>query len=158
MTRESDFFAAVASRNLVRSRVAGIVVANGKLLVQRPSDDPTACYAFIGGEYEVGDTLESRLRAEFEEETTASVLSARYLFVVENRFRYAGRLVHGLEHYFLTEIDRADVQSREPRLGFHWLPLQNLREFDLRPHVVRDAILSGSYLQARHLVTPYSEG
>jgi ADP-ribose pyrophosphatase YjhB (NUDIX family) len=158
MTRGSHFFSAVAARNTVRPRVAGIVVADRHLLVQRPNDDPTACYAFIGGEYEVGDTLESRLRAEFEEETTASVVNARYLFVLENRFRYAGRLVHGLEHYFLAEIDRVDVRSRESHLEFHWLALQNLREFDLRPHVVRDAILSGSYLQARHLVTPYSEG
>ena len=157
MTRESDFFSAVAARNVVRPRVAGIVVANDQLLVQRPNDDPTACYAFIGGEYEVGDTLESRLRAEFDEETTASVLTARYLFVLENRFRYAGRFVHGLEHYFLVEIDTVEVQSRESHLEFHWLPLQNLRELDIRPHVVRDAILSGSYLQARHLVTPYSE-
>jgi len=99
MTRESDFFSAVAARNVVRPRVAGIVVADDNVLVQRPSDDPAACYAFIGGEYEVGDTLERRLRAEFEEETTASVLTVRYLFVVENRFRHAGRLVHGLEHY-----------------------------------------------------------
>jgi len=157
MTRESDFFSAVAPRNVVRPRVAGIVVANDKLLVQRPSDDPAACYAFIGGEYEVGDTLESRLRAEFEEETTASVLAARYLFVVENRFRYAGRLVHGLEHYFLAEIDTVDVRSRETHVEFHWLPLQNLAEFDVRPHVVRDAILSGSYLHMHHLVTPYSD-
>jgi hypothetical protein len=94
------------------------------------------------------------LRTEFQEETTAKVLTARYLFVVENRFRYADRLVHGLEHYFLVEIDTADVRSREPHLEFHWLPLPNLAAFDLRPHVVRDAILSGSYLEARHLVTP----
>ena len=126
-------------------------------MVQRPSDDPAACSAFIGGEYEVGDTLERRLRAEFEEETTASVLTVRYLFVVENRFRHAGRLVHGLEHYFLAEIDTVDVRSHEGHLEFHWLPLQNLNKFDVRPHVVRDAILSGSYLQARHLVTPYLE-
>lgn len=154
MTRESDFFSAVTSRNIVRSRVAGIVIANDRLLVQRPRDDPNACYAFIGGEYEVGDTLESRLRVEFEEETTASVLTVQYLFVVENRFRYSGQLVHGLEHYFLTEIDTVDVESRESHLEFHWLPLQKLHDFDLRPHVVRDAIHSGSYLQARHLVTP----
>jgi len=157
MTRESDFFSAVAARNIVRPRVAGIVVADDKVLVQRPNDDPTTCYAFIGGEYEVGDTLESRLRAEFEEETTASVLTARYLFVVESRFRYAGRLVHGLDHYFLAEIDTVDVQPRETHLEFHWLPLPNLHKFDLRPHVVRDAILSGRYLEARHLVTPYTE-
>ncbi len=70
----------------VRVRVAAIVVNDGHLLVQKPTDDPDACYAFIGGMYEVGDTLVERLRLEFEEETTAKVLSARYLFVVENRW------------------------------------------------------------------------
>ncbi|MBB3590722.1 8-oxo-dGTP pyrophosphatase MutT (NUDIX family) [Rhizobium sp. BK529] len=32
---------------------------------------PTSCHAFVGGEYEIGDTFESRLRKEFEEETNA---------------------------------------------------------------------------------------
>ena len=69
----------------MRPRVAGIVVADHKLLVQQPNDDPNACYAFVGGEYEVGDTLESRLRAEFEEETTASVVNAGHRAAAELR-------------------------------------------------------------------------
>jgi len=154
MTRESDFFAAVAARKVVRPRVAGIIIANGQLLVQRPTDDPKVCYAFIGGEYEVGDTFVSRLHAEIEEETTARCLRADYLFVVENQFRSGGVWVHGLEHYLLAEIDRTDVQSREPHLAFHWLPMENLAQMDLRPRVVRDAIISGAYLRVRHLVVP----
>jgi hypothetical protein len=51
------------------------------------------------------------LRAQLGE-TTASVLTARYLFVVENRFRYAGRLVHGLEHYFLAKLTRWMFEPR----------------------------------------------
>ena len=152
MTRESDFFAQVAARNVVRPRVAGIIIANGQLLAQRPSDDQ--CYAFIGGEYEVGDTFISRLHAEIQEETTAQLVRAEYLFVVENHFRSAGVSVHGIEHYLLAEIDRTDVESREPHLLFHWIPLDGLSQIDLRPHVVRDAIVSGAYLRVRHLVVP----
>lgn len=154
MTRESDFFAAVAARNVVRPRVAGIIIVGGQLLAQRPSDDPTACYAFIGGEYEVGDTFVSRLHAEIEEETTARLLHAEYLFVVENQFRSASVSVCSLEHYLLAQIDRTDVESREPHLVFRWLPLDCLGQVDLRPHVVRDAITSGEYLRVRHLVVP----
>ncbi len=40
MTRQDDFFKAVASRNIVRVRVAGIVISEGQLLVQKPTDDP----------------------------------------------------------------------------------------------------------------------
>jgi hypothetical protein len=65
--------------------------------------------------------------------------------------------IHSLEHYFLAEIDTQDVRSREPHLLFCWLPLARLAEFDLRPHIVRDAIISGAYLQARHLVAPYPD-
>lgn len=124
--------------------------------MQRPNDDPNACYAFIGGEYELGDTFASRLSAEIEEETTARLKSSEYLFVVENRFNHGDAFVHGLEHYFLAELDRRDVQSREPYLVFHWLPIKRLAAFDLRPHIVRDAIVSGEYTRLRHLVVPFA--
>jgi hypothetical protein len=47
MKKQDDFFKAVANRNIVCVRVAGIVISEGQLLVQRPTDDPKACYAFI---------------------------------------------------------------------------------------------------------------
>jgi ADP-ribose pyrophosphatase YjhB (NUDIX family) len=157
MTRQDDFFNAVASRDIVRVRVAGIVIADGQLLVQKPTDDPASCYALIGGEYEVGDTFETRIRKEFEEETTARVLRTEYLFVVENRFRWKGKIVQGLEHYLAVEIDRKDVQSKEPHLSQHWLPLDRLRDADLRPLVVRDAIAEGRISQVRHLLVRLDE-
>ncbi len=157
MTRQDDLLQAVAGRNFVRVRVAAIVVNDGHLLVQKPTDDPDACYAFIGGMYEVGDTLVERLRLEFEEETTAKVLSARYLFVVENRWRFRGQLIHGLEHYFEATIDHVEVRSREVHLAQHWLPIDTLTDVDLRPHIVRDAIASGEYRSVTNLVVPFSD-
>lgn len=50
---QDQFFQAVASRQIPRVRIAGIVVNDGKVLVQKPADDPSSCYAFIGSEYEV---------------------------------------------------------------------------------------------------------
>jgi ADP-ribose pyrophosphatase YjhB (NUDIX family) len=141
---------------MVRPRVAAIIISDGQLLVQRPSDDPNPCYAFIGGEYEVGDTFASRLKAEIEEETTARLERWQYLFVVENRFRHEDMFVHGLEHYLLAQIDRQDVQSRESHLTFYWLSLSTLAQFDLRPHVVRDLVATGEFTQIRHLVVPYN--
>lgn len=149
---QDRFFQAVASRQIPRIRVAGIVVEDGKLLVQQPADDPSSCYAFIGGEYEIGDTFETRLRREFEEETNARVKEARYLFCVENHFRYRGRIIQQAEHYFLVSLDRHDVVSRETHLKQYWLPLSSLAELDLRPFVVRDAVARGSYLTDRHLI------
>jgi ADP-ribose pyrophosphatase YjhB (NUDIX family) len=151
MSRQTEFFQAVASRNIVRVRVAAIVVSNGDVLVQRPTDEPDSCYAFIGGEYEVGDTFETRIRREFEEETTARVLGWRYLFVVENRFTVGGHTFQALEHYLEVTLDRQHVESREAQLSQHWLPLARLRDYDLRPHVVRDVLASGNLHHVSHL-------
>ncbi len=156
MASESEFLQAVARRRRVRPRVASIVVRDGEVLVQRPVDEPGASYACVGGEYEIGDTFETRLRAEFEEETNCHVVRATYLFVVENRFEYAGQLIHSLEHYYDVEIDRHDVESREQHLRFYWLPVATLAQHDLRPHVVRDVIASGEFRGVRHLVVPYA--
>jgi ADP-ribose pyrophosphatase YjhB (NUDIX family) len=151
-SRETDFFQAIASRQLPRIRVAAIVIRKGYLLVQRPTDDPRACYALIGGEYEIGDTFESRIKLEFEEETTAKVVFSKYLFVVENRFMHSGQLIQAVEHYLEVDIDTAEVTSKEPHLSQHWLPIAKLLDYDLKPAIVRDLIYSGSYLKAKHLV------
>jgi ADP-ribose pyrophosphatase YjhB (NUDIX family) len=151
---QDQFFRAVASRQIPRIRIAGIVVADGAVLVQQPTDDPHSCYAFIGGEYEVGDTFETRLRKEFEEETNATVTEARYLFCVENHFRYKGNVVQQAEHYFLANLDRRDVASRESHLRQYWLTLSQFRDADVRPVVVRDAVADGRYLTKRYLVQP----
>lgn len=150
--KQDQFFEAVASRQIPRIRIAGIVVADEAVLVQRPADDPRSSYAFVGGEYEVGDTFETRLRKEFEEETNATVVEARYLFCVENHFRYGGNLIQQAEHYFLVNLDRRDIESRETHLRQYWIPISKFGQADVRPSAVRDAVVDGSYLSKRHIV------
>ena len=150
--KQDQFFRAVASRKIPRIRIAGIVVADEAVLVQQPADDPQSCYAFIGGEYEMGDTFETRLRTEFQEETNATVVDARYLFCVENHFRYKGNLIQQAEHYYLVSLDRRDIASREPHLKQLWIPLSEFAQADVRPVAVRNAIADGSYLTHRHIV------
>jgi ADP-ribose pyrophosphatase YjhB (NUDIX family) len=150
---EDRFFAVIAARNVVRPSVRAIILREGHVLAQRPADSvPDGSYAFIGGEYELGDTIESRLRQEIEEETTAQLTAWRYLFVVENRFVHANHRVHSLEHYVLASIDSADVDSREDHLVHEWLSLSTLATADLRPHVVRDVLVEGRHEDVRHLI------
>ena len=154
MSREEDFFNSLVSRNVVSISVRAVVLGEGRALAQKPTDDPAACYAFIGGQYEVGDTFVSRLRREFQEETNAEVADCHYLFVVEDRFRWAGKLIHSLEHYFGVTLDREDIETRESHLAQHWLPVDSLKSYDLRPWIVRDVIAVGRLHCVRHLVVP----
>jgi ADP-ribose pyrophosphatase YjhB (NUDIX family) len=150
-TLEDRFFATVAARKLVRPAVRAIVRSELGYLVQRPTDDPDAHYAFIGGEYEVGDTFEDRLRKEFEEETSATIVSVEYRFVVENRFLTSSGLVQTLEHYCEVVLDRTAVTSREPHLEQLWLAEDVFARADVRPAVVRDALRSTDWHAIRRL-------
>jgi 8-oxo-dGTP pyrophosphatase MutT (NUDIX family) len=120
--------------------------------------DPNSPYAFIGGHYELGDTLVSRLKREYEEETTARVVGCSYLFVLERRLLVDGRLAQTLDHFFEVTLDREDVESRESHLSQHWLPLATLQEHDLRPWIVRDVIAKGRLHEVRHLALPLESG
>lgn len=135
-----------------RIGVRAVVLSGGRTLVQKPADEPGACYAFIGGEYEPADTFISRLRQEFEEETTAQLVGCEYLFVVETRFHAHGYLICMVDHYFEVTLDRDDVVSREAHLAQYWLPVATLKDYDLRPRTVRDVIAAGRHRCVRHLV------
>lgn len=151
MSREEQFFAAVAARQMVRTSVRAIVIGDLGHLLQRPTDVPASHYAFIGGEYELGDSFASRLRTELEEETSARVVSAEYRFVVENRFLSRGKPIHALEHYFEVRLDRDVVVSREPHLEQLWLSSDKFARADVRPTIVRDLLLNPDWREVRHV-------
>jgi ADP-ribose pyrophosphatase YjhB (NUDIX family) len=143
----------------MRLKVRGIAIRDGRILVQRPTGDPGACYAFIGGSYEVGETMAERVAKEYTEETNARVLTSRYLFVIERPRRVIeGRLVQALEHFFEVTLDREDIESREAHLAQHWLSLSALKSYDLRPWIVRDLIAEGRVYAVRHLLEPADVG
>lgn len=149
------YFSKIAATGAVRVRAVALAIRDGRVLAQQAADDPSSFYAFPGGGYEPGDSFESRVAAEIAEETTARVVSAEYGFVVENRFAYAGRPIHLLEHYVFVELDRTELQSREAHLVFDWLPLDRLAAFDLRPHAVRDRLTAPDLRAIRRLQGPY---
>jgi 8-oxo-dGTP pyrophosphatase MutT (NUDIX family) len=151
MRTEDRFFAAVSARRLVRPAVRAIVRGEQGFLVQRPTDSPGGHYAFIGGEYELGDSFDERLWREFEEETSARIVKSKYRFVVENRFLWQGQLVQTLEHYFEVELDRREVRSNESHLQQYWLAPDVFGSADVRPTVVRDALLSENWRDIRRL-------
>src|SRR2546430_189314 len=123
--RQDAFFAAVASRHIVRVSVRAVILEGGRALAQTTRDG-SSFYAFIVGEYELGDTFEGRIRKEIDEETNARLVSWRYLCVLENFFTHNGSPVQTLEHFGLATIDRRDVISREAHLVQEWLPIASL--------------------------------
>ncbi|MGB3478148.1 MAG: NUDIX domain-containing protein [bacterium] len=155
MGKEKELLQQIINKKEVRISVRSLCFHDGKLLVQRPNDDPNACYGTIGGKLELGESMEERICKEYAEETNARVISAKYLFVIENRFRYGGGLVHGIEHFFLVDLDTYEIESCVSYLAQHWLPVDRLIEYDLRPHILRDAIADGYWRQIKHLIVSF---
>ena len=154
MTSQQRYLDDLTAMRAIRTTVRAIILHDDRVLVQRPADEPDSCYGFIGGRVEFGESLEERLHRELDEEVGATVASLRYLFFVENRFVHRDGLVHLHEHFFGVELTRYEISSREPKLVQSWLPRTQLASFDLRPHVVRDAVAGNQHLALRHLVVP----
>ena len=155
--QQNRFLKKIITAKVVRVTVRSLCFSGDEILVQRPSDDPSANYAFIGGKLEYGESLSYRIRAEYREELGVRIKDHRYLFAVENRFWHQGKIYHGLEHYFLVSFPTArKFTSRERHLEFHWLPVKQVNQFDVRPHVVRDAISDDSWRDVRLLTVPFN--
>lgn len=155
MLTEDEFFRRMIAENRIRPSVRCITFNSRRdaLLVQRNPTSREPHVAFPGGGIETGETFVECLTREFQEETGAGVVQADYLFVVENMFRHRGGLIHGVEHYFDVRLDRDQLEMQEPYVIPEWIPLTHLANTDLRPTIVRNAILDGSYRTVRHLIS-----
>jgi hypothetical protein len=129
VSSQEALLAKMAAKGAMRVSVRSICMHDGALLVQT---------------------------REYGEETDRQVVRAQYLFVVENRVRTAAGILHSLEHYFLVELDSYEIRSRESHLVQSWLPLSQLSAYDVRPRVVRDAIIDGSWKTHKHLIVPFA--
>ncbi|HMN27964.1 MAG TPA: hypothetical protein PKE45_07395, partial [Caldilineaceae bacterium] len=90
--------------------------------------------------------------------TDAKVLRAQYLFVVENFFPHHAQIRHSLEHYFEIVLDREEIAPTNSGVEFTWAPIAELAALDLRPLVVRDRIIDGTYRSVGHLIMAEAGG
>ena len=143
-------------------RCCGILVHGDAVLVTQEAD---GLYAMPGGHLEFGETLALCLSREIFEETGLNVEADKLVYVVENFFVHRGVDTHEIGFYFLVDLssefptpDRDGfIPANEARVRPRLLPLGQLRNVDLRPHLVRDA-LPGDARDAfshptRHLVS-----
>jgi ADP-ribose pyrophosphatase YjhB (NUDIX family) len=139
----------------IRVSVRSICIHGGRMLFQA---DGQSClnnkfpiFGTVGGELEPGDKMEERLRLEYKEEAGIDIKIIKYLFVIENFFVDNGQRLHSLEHYFLVKTSRDGFASRESHLSFHWLPVNEIEKYDVRPQVLKEVIMKGDLENVKHL-------
>ena len=124
-------------------RVAGICMQNGKVLLQKPSNDTG--YAFPGGHVTLGETNEQTLIREFQEEIGIDVAVGDLKWVGELFFPWGKKSCHQICLYYVVELQTDDIpldgmflgkehiEGRNFDLEFHWIPMTELKNTEVYP-------------------------
>ena len=124
-------------------RVAGICIQNGKVLLQKPSNDNA--YAFPGGQVALGETNKETLIREFREETGADVSVGNLKWVGELFFPWKDKSCHQICLYYAVDIigdliplegsfeGREQIEGKGFKMDFYWMPLEELTNIEVYP-------------------------
>ncbi|MBP3398563.1 MAG: NUDIX hydrolase [Erysipelotrichaceae bacterium] len=124
-------------------RVAGICIQNGKVLLQKPSNDTG--FAFPGGHVTLGETNEQTLIREFQEEIGIDVAVGELKWVGELFFPWGSKQCHQICLYYLVELQsehipldgmflgKEQIEGRNFDLEFHWISLTELKNIEVYP-------------------------
>lgn len=128
-------------------RVAGVLVRNGKLLVQRDADGTE--YALPGGHLRLGETLESALIREYKEETGADIRCRKMLWSEECFWEWEGKKAHNISFYYLIDLCSQDAipdpgrfipHKDNSRVVIGWLPIEQLQDATIYPEFIKQEI------------------
>lgn len=140
-------------------RAAGVLVRDGRLLVQRERD---GCeYALPGGHVQISETTQEALVREYEEETGAKIVCGPLLWTEECFFAWNGRQTHNISFYYQIALaDGADIPDTgvfvphrdNERVVFGWLPVEEIENVTIYPAFLKEEIfhLGGA---PKHFVT-----
>lgn len=124
-----------------------------KILVERNLGAHEKYVNFPGGGLELGETIEQCISREIIEEIGKPILDFKFLFLVENFIPFEDEYLHGIELYCAVKLGTDDVVAQVEGYDFSWLGVDDLSDADLRPNIVRDRIVDGTFRKVRHLVT-----
>ena len=124
-------------------RVAGICLQNGKVLLQKPTND--TAYAFPGGHVAFGETNEQTLIREFQEEIGVTISVGDLKWVGEIFFPWGDKPCHQICLYYMVDVKSDNIplegkflgteqiEGRNFKLEFHWVPVEELKNIEVYP-------------------------
>jgi 8-oxo-dGTP pyrophosphatase MutT (NUDIX family) len=125
-------------------RVAGIMIHNNKVLLQKPTNDTG--FAFPGGHISFGETNAEALTREFKEEIGADISITDLKWVAEIFFPWGEKPCHQICNYYqVTLTDKTQIpldgqfissehlEGRDFTIEFHWIPIDNMNDIEVYP-------------------------
>ena len=124
-------------------RVAGILIDDGKVLLQSTSD--ASGFAFPGGHVEFGETGEQALLREFKEEMDVDIEVKGLEWVNEVFFSWGGKPCQQICFYYRIVLKIGKIPltgqfygeeycpGRQENIEFHWIPLAKSKDLVIYP-------------------------
>lgn len=130
-------------------RVAGIIVNNNKVLVNKYDKDR---FCLPGGYVEVGETSLEAIKREIKEELQININDAEYIGIIENFFtNFKGDKTHGLEFYYKINVSDGEIKNIDMNYiendkgttvkhNFKWIPINELNLYNIVPSQINNII------------------
>lgn len=143
---------------LFNFRVAGIAVAEGKVLLHKTKNDKF--WSLPGGRAEMFEFSKETLLREMMEETGMRVEVENLSWIVENFFEYNDNRYHELGFYyqmkFVSLLDQDDFtcQDGDNELLFRWFDVKDIDLLKVYPEFITSELLSNTKLIS-HFAIPF---
>ncbi|GHT98939.1 hypothetical protein FACS1894142_5920 [Spirochaetia bacterium] len=143
-------------------RVAGILIHNNKILLQRPTNDDG--FAFPGGHVGFGETNAETLAREFKEEIGIDIKVNGLKWVGEIFFPWGNKPCHQICLYYMVEMEQMnqipmegmfmgieDIDQKNFEIEFHWIELEKIIGIKIYPKNATE-LLNGINDNIQHFI------
>ena len=141
-------------------RVAGLLLHNGKVLLQRPQND--TAYAIPGGHVALGETNEETLVREFKEEINVDIKVDKLKWVGELFFPWGDKPCHQICLFYNVLLTNnktipgafwgtEKLEDTSFKLKFSWIDIKDIETIELYPIEAKKYIVEG-ICQVEHFV------
>ncbi|MBK1813211.1 NUDIX hydrolase [Clostridium sp. YIM B02505] len=135
-------------------RVAGLLIQNGKVLLQKPVDDTG--YAIPGGHVALGETNEETLIREFKEEINADIKVDKLRWVGELFFPWGDKPCHQICLFYEVSLagdinipldgtffGTEQLEGKSFKLEFSWVDTKAIKNIELYPIEAKEYLYEG---------------
>lgn len=132
-----------AVKRTIRPSAKGLVIRDGKMLVNVMYDEDGKFYLMPGGGQEPGESLTEAVRREIAEEAGLWVKPIDLAFVIEG---LNGEDFHRIDLVFRCEYERpmedGEIERQEDinQNGIEWIPVESIKQAPLYPSKLRKPI------------------